>query len=201
LSAASPAYRLHPRWDSLDALVAANADADGLLRIDLGCGHNKPDGYVGLDDLSGAGAQIADAANAPDIDMDLNHAPLPFAAASVAEARASHFLEHSNLDHVFAEVHRVLAPGGVFLFVVPYANSAAGMFPGHAIFLTETFFEQNLAFQQRFAIDRIRYEAGDAWRELPWVVRRLLPFDIARKVLFNVCVAMTVWASARADAR
>jgi SAM-dependent methyltransferase len=192
------AHTLAPRWASLEELTAARALPGGRLRLDLGCGHVTPEGFIGLDDRSGEDAQHADGDHGPDVLLDLNAERYPFADGSCAEIRASHFLEHSNLPHVFDEVARLLAPGGVFYFKVPYANSAEGMFPGHQIFLTERFFEQNLQFQRLFAIDRLQYTPSDVWRELPWVVRRLLPFDVARKVLFNVCWEMSVWASPRA---
>lgn len=190
----SALYRLHPQWDSIDAILAAHPEG---LSIDLGCGFVKPEGFVGLDDLSGITAQIPDDANAPDVYMNLNADPLPFPDASVVEVRASHFLEHSHLDHVITETHRVLRPGGTFLFVVPYANSAEGMFPGHNIFLTERFFELNMTFQDRFEIVKTEFFPTQIWHDLPWVVRRLLPFDVARKVLFNVCHQMAIWATPR----
>jgi len=53
-----------------------------------------------------------------------------------SDVRASHFLELSAFDHVISESYRVLKPDGHFIFAVPYANSADGMYPGHLIFLT-----------------------------------------------------------------
>lgn len=109
--------------------------------------------------------------------------------------RSSHFLEHSNLGHIFDEAFRVLRSGGTFLFAVPYANSAQGMFPGHQIFLTEQFFYENLHFQRLFRIVREHYDESHAWNELPDEFKRMLPFEQARKVLFNVCHQMTIWAT------
>jgi hypothetical protein len=72
------------------------------------------------------------------------------------------------------------------------------MFPGHSIFLTERFFEQNAHFQRSFVITRIEYTPSDVWAQVPRIIRKLLPFDVARKVLFNVCWEMLVWATPRA---
>jgi SAM-dependent methyltransferase len=193
-------FVVHPRWGSLQELIDAHSDVEGSIRIDLGCGYVKPEGFIGLDDLSGSGAQFPSEERAPDVFLDLNTAPLPFAESSCCEVRCSHFLEHSNLDHIFDEVFRVLAPGGIFLFVVPYANSAEGMYPGHHIFLTERFFEENLHFQRLFTISREEYTPTAIWESLPEQVRELLPFDQARKVLFNVCNQMLIWAEPRKDA-
>jgi len=192
-------YTLHPRWRSLEELIEAHAEEDGAVKLDLGCGYVKPDGFIGLDDLTGAGAQLPTEDRAPDMFLDLNSDPLPFDVDSCSEVRSSHFLEHSNLDHVFDQVFRVLRPGGTFLFVVPYANSAQGMFPGHQIFLTERFFYDNLHFQRLFRIVREHYSASEVWEGLPKEVRELLPFDQARQVLFNVCNQMTIWATPRKE--
>ena len=190
-------YTLHPQWGTLEELIEAHADEDGALKLDLGCGFVKPDGFIGLDDLTGVGAQLPSEERAPDVFLDLNSASLPFEEDSCSEVRSSHFLEHSNLAHVFDQVFRVLRPGGTFLFVVPYANSAQGMFPGHQIFLTERFFHENLHFQRLFRIVREQYDPSDVWQSLPEEVKQLLPFDQARLVLFNVCHQMAIWATPR----
>src|SRR6476646_2390261 len=122
---------LADRWSSLEELLAAHRP----LRLDLGCGWVKEPGYVGLD-----------------VFLALNADPYPFADGSVAEVRSRHFLEHSLLDHVFHEAYRLLRPGGRFVAIVPYANSADGMAPGHNVFLTERFFERNPSFQAKFAV-------------------------------------------------
>ena len=188
-------FVLNSRWSSVDEIVAA-APASGL-RLDLGCGYVKPEGFIGLDNLIGEGAQIVDEANAPDVLMDLNRAPLPFPDNSCAEVRSSHFLEHSNLNHVINESYRVLKPDGVFMFAVPYANSAEGLYPGHAIFLTEKWFQENLNFQAKFELIGEEYTPSDDWLALPALVRRLVPFDFARRHLFNACRQMTLRARPR----
>lgn len=190
-------YTLHPRWSSLQELIDAKGDDEGALQLDLGCGYVKPEGFIGLDDLTGAAAQHPSEELAPDVFLDLNQAPLPFEEDSCKEVRASHFLEHSNLNHIFEQVFRVLRPGGTFLFVVPYANSAEGMFPGHQIFLTERFFYENLHFQHLFHIDREQYTPSEIWEAMPKELKKMLPFDQARQVLFNVCNQMMIWASPR----
>ena len=65
----------------------------------------------GLDNLVGTTTQIRSDKNSSDILMDLNHDPLPFNDDTCIEVRSSHFLEHSNLDHVINESYRVLKVG------------------------------------------------------------------------------------------
>jgi SAM-dependent methyltransferase len=187
-------YAIAQGWPSLDAILDAYPEG---LRIDLGCGFVKPPGFIGLDNLVGAGVQDVDVHNGPDILIDLNAEPLPFPAASCIEARSSHFLEHSNLDHVICEVHRVLAPGSTFRFAVPYANSADGMFPGHTIFLTEKFFRLNRTFQDRFEIVEERFRPTEDYLALPRLVRALIPPKFARTFLFNAFGEMTIVARRR----
>jgi ubiquinone/menaquinone biosynthesis C-methylase UbiE len=64
--------------------------------------------------LSGAEAQIHDNTNAPDIFLDLNVETLPFENDSCIEVRCSHFLEHSNVDHIIKESFRVMKANGFF---------------------------------------------------------------------------------------
>jgi SAM-dependent methyltransferase len=185
-------YVLHERWQSVADIVAAHRDHG--LRIDLGSGYAKPEGFVGIDNLSGERTQVPNAANAPDILMNLNRSRFPFADGSVDEVRSSHFLEHSELDHVIDESHRVLRDDGIFLFAVPYANSAEGMYPGHLIFLTEKWFYENLNFQAKFQIVDEVYTPSDDWLALPRMARRIVPFRYARRFLFNACSQMIITA-------
>jgi SAM-dependent methyltransferase len=201
----SSSFRLNHRWPSIDALINANPD----LRLDLGCGKVKPDGYVGIDSLVGVppdqlscGQNTADdpqgvGHSGPDLYMDLNHEHLPFPDNSCVEVHARHFLEHSVLDHIFSEVWRVLKPGGVFVIIIPYANSAWGMYPGHNIFLTERFFAESESFAGRFGIERTTYRQDEAWEAWPRLLRWVIPYGWARTHLFNVCKEMRIEAVAR----
>ncbi len=167
--------------------------------LDLGCGYYKPPGFIGIDNLVGENSQIINEGNAPDILMDINNCVLPFADGSCNEVRASHFLEHSDVDHIINEVYRVLKPGGIFLFAVPYANSAEGMYPGHNIFFTEKWFLNNLNFQKKFYIMREEYLPSTDYISLPWYIRMVLPFNFSRKFLFNACSQMTLTCKTRIE--
>jgi SAM-dependent methyltransferase len=104
------------------------------IRLDIGCGGNKNQGFVGIDILPLPGVDIV---------HDLETFPWPLPDECVTTAVASHVLEHINPHKgVFIgfmnEVWRVLKPGGQFAFVVPYAESF-GMFqdPTHCNFINE----------------------------------------------------------------
>ena len=137
-----------------------------------------------------------DSHTGPDVYLDLNHDSFPFPDGSCVEVRARHFLEHSVIDHIFAETWRVLGNDGLFVIIVPYANSAWGMYPGHSIFLTERFFAESESFVSRFTIERTTYRQDEAWERWPWLLRRLIPYRWARTHLFNVCKEMRIEARA-----
>lgn len=176
--------------DSLQAIFERYGPAP--FRIDLGCGQSKPKGYIGLDNCSGFPAQIPNPENLPDIYMDLNYARFPFHDNSCEVVRCSHFLEHSNVDHIVMESYRVLVEGGTLLIIVPYANSAEGMYPGHSLFFTEKWFHLNIVFQKHFEILEEHFKESDEFAKFPPELKRLLPFEVARTFLFNACNEMTL---------
>jgi len=180
---------LNTKFSSLEDLFA-HYGRDGL-KLDLGCGYYKPEGYIGIDNGIGFGAQIENQENFPDILMDIDKNPLPFADNSCMEVRASHFLEHSNDGiHVINEIFRVLHPAGLFRLILPYASSALGMYPGHHAFFTEKWFHENIWFQQHWDIRHEIFTPSDYWKHSPWYFRKLIPFDWARIFFFNACEQM-----------
>jgi hypothetical protein len=89
-----------------------------LLRLDLGCGQNKMEGFVGVDfaDIEGV-----------DIVHDLREMPWPFDSDSVDEARAIHFYEHldgKQRVEFMNELWRVLKVGSgcILAFPAPYSS-------------------------------------------------------------------------------
>lgn len=130
----------------------AKAKYNNGIRLDIGCGNNKQEGFAGMDYRPG-----------PQVDIvhNLEQFPWPLPDESVSFAFASHVLEHINpaspdpklvglIDLLLKkklisenevstyigenhqlgtfirfmdEVWRVLEPGGRFVFVVPYAGS------------------------------------------------------------------------------
>lgn len=91
----------------------------GGIKLDIGCGQSKQEGFVGID---------MDAHPNVDIVHDIEITPWPLPDESVLTAISSHVLEHINPHkgvflRVMDEIWRVMKPGGQFAFVVPYAGS------------------------------------------------------------------------------
>lgn len=97
-----------------------------MLKIDIGCGGKKKDGFIGLDQYPMEGVDHV---------LDLGRTRWPFEDGSVDEAFTSHFMEHLKPEQrcfVMNELHRVLVPGGVCNLVVPHwSNSRAYGDPTH----------------------------------------------------------------------
>jgi SAM-dependent methyltransferase len=99
------------------------------LKIDLGCGSAKREGFIGVDYVSAPGVDYV---------VDLTKERLPFADASVDHVFSAHFLEHIGLpNQVFQEIGRVCRDHATIEFWTPYAFSHEGFIYGHVTFLTE----------------------------------------------------------------
>jgi Methyltransferase domain len=88
------------------------------IKIDLGCGPHKQDGFIGLDRITFPGVDKV---------CDLGRDRWPFADGSVDEAFTSHFVEHLDAVervHFANELHRVLVPGGKCTLIVPHWSSS-----------------------------------------------------------------------------
>lgn len=88
------------------------------LKIDLGCGPNPREGFVGVDMFKMDNVSIV---------CNLAKEKWPFKDNSVDEAHASHFIEHlTNLGdkwertHFFNELWRVLKPGAKATLIFPH---------------------------------------------------------------------------------
>ena len=89
------------------------------IRLDIGAGQNKQEGFVGLDIEPHKGVDIV---------QDCEEFPWSLPDECVILATASHLLEHINphkgvFIQFMNEVWRIMKPGGEFAFVVPFAGS------------------------------------------------------------------------------
>jgi predicted SAM-dependent methyltransferase len=96
------------------------------IRLDLGCGKTKPDGWVGVDTIAFPGVDHV---------CHLGRERWPFADGSVEEARSMHALEHlaqGERVHFANELYRVLRAGGKAQIVTPdWSHACAYGDPTH----------------------------------------------------------------------
>ena len=86
------------------------------LRLDIGCGPNKREGFTGVDQTAFKGVDVV---------TDLRK-PWPFKDGSVEEIHCSHCIEHfTALErcHVYNEMYRVLKQGGKVSIIAPHWSS------------------------------------------------------------------------------
>lgn len=172
----------------IDDLIQAH-EKEGI-RLDLGCGYYKKHGFIGIDNLVGSASQI-ETDHGPDIIMDLMAEPIPFAESSVDEVLCSHYLEHVDIGRMIEEVYRVLKPTGVWHIILPYANSAQGMYPGHFAFYTEKWFSLNKPFNDKFSVFKMAWRKTPLYDQIPERMRA--GFQIDRQIYFNVCDEFTLY--------
>lgn len=84
------------------------------MKLDLGCGKNKQEGFHGVDSIAFDGVDTV---------MDVRVTPWPWEDNSVDEVHSSHFLEHlTGPERVefFNELYRVIKPGAQARFITPH---------------------------------------------------------------------------------
>lgn len=105
----------------MNAMVQTEETAP--LKLDLGCGKNKKEGFLGVDQRQFPGVDVV---------TDLMQ-PWPWADGSVEEINLCHVLEHftgPQRVHIFNEMYRVLVKGGKATIATPHwcSNRAYGDF-------------------------------------------------------------------------
>lgn len=103
------------------------------MKLDIGCGNRKREGYTGMD-----------IANLPGVDIvcDIKQGLPMVKDNSVEEIYCAHVLEHiTNMEEVVKEFHRVLKAGGRLIIRVPHCFSPSAFGdPTHCRYFTyETF--------------------------------------------------------------
>lgn len=86
------------------------------MKLNLGCGFRKAEGYVNVD---------LQAAAEPDLVLDLEDLPWPWPDGAIAHIRAHHVLEHLGADQflfigIVGEIYRTLCVGGTIEIKVPH---------------------------------------------------------------------------------
>jgi ubiquinone/menaquinone biosynthesis C-methylase UbiE len=103
------------------------------MKLDIGCGQNKKEGFIGLDCLRMPGVDIV---------CDINKDKIPLEDSSIDEIYSMHFLEHvDNVLSTMEEIWRISKSGAKITIAVPYFTSV-GAFrdPTHQhFFVYDTF--------------------------------------------------------------
>lgn len=84
-----------------------------LLKLNLGAGKSRMEGYLSVDSIAFDGLDVV---------ADLRK-PWPWSDSTVSDIYMSHVLEHFTGDervHIFNEMYRVLIPGGKAYIVTPH---------------------------------------------------------------------------------
>lgn len=93
-----------------------------MVKLDLGCGKNKKEGFIGVDQYK---------MDNVDVVLNIGEDRWPWEDESVEEINASHFLEHLTpiqRMHFMNEAFRVLKKGGKATIITPHwaSNRAYG---------------------------------------------------------------------------
>ncbi len=165
-----------------DTYIEANARAwaarQGLLALDLGAAHNRPPGYLGVDQYAGENVDIV--ATLPE--------RMPVDDNSVGVIRAVDFLEHvADKVGLINELYRALAPGGLLLSQTPSTDGrGAYQDPTHVAFYNENSFWYYTERQYRnfvpqinaaFQVSRLVTYFPTEWHEqhrIPYVTANLI---------------------------
>jgi len=155
------------------------------MKIDLGCGKMKKDGYIGIDRVQ---------TGAVDLVHDLATG-IPLADDTVSAVYSNHCLEHlPDTVFIMQEIYRVCQHGAVVELRVPYAKSdGAFKDPTHKTFYTEKTFEYfagdndrfDYALGVRFTITRVSYIYSGPFRVMARFVPGVVLFPL-RRLLWNV---------------
>lgn len=98
--------------------VGEEASVVEPIKLDIGCGNKKKEGFIGIDLIPFDGVDHV---------FNVGTGRWPFEDASVTEAHTSHFIEHLTAIeriHFCNELYRVLSSGGKCTLVTPHWGSA-----------------------------------------------------------------------------
>ena len=152
------------------------------MKLNLGVGKNRLEGYVGLD--------IRPEVN-PDVLCDILQG-LPYDDSSVEEVVALDFLEHIPIQStifVITEIWRVLEPGGIFKSSTPDAEHGQGSWidPTHVNPWVEGrwLYFSNPACREVYDIEA-NFEIIKITRRLTDVANRVYHLDVLARAVKNV---------------
>ncbi|HEY8896733.1 MAG TPA: methyltransferase domain-containing protein [Niastella sp.] len=150
-----------------------------ILKLDLGCGGSKREGYLGVDSLSLPGVDVV---------HNLTQYPYPFEDGTVHEVWMDNVLEHlQNPLRVMEEIYRICAPGAAVYIAVPYFRSFyAAIDPTHVNFFGVwwfNYFDPGHKFhhkyqysQAKFKVEHIEFDREFKKDKIGFFHKRLIRF-------------------------
>jgi len=139
-----------------------------ILKLDIGCGNSKREGFVGLDVLKLPGVDIV---------HDLNVFPYPVASGTIEEVWMDQVLEHlAEPLKAMEEIHRICRPAAKVTVGVPYFRSRYAVIdPTHRNFFGVdwfAYFDPNHPFCKRYAYTSARFSVNRLIFDREFVRRR-----------------------------
>lgn len=168
------------------------------MKLELGCGNNKREGFFGIDVQPG-----------PQVDLLLNieESKLPFDDDSIDYVYSSHTFEHlTHYPFVLQEIFRVCKHNAVVEIWTPYGKSNDGLLFGHYTFMTETHFKHICFEYDRFYLGEKKgyFEWFKTHYNLyPGIIESLnrlsIPFEFAMEHMFNIALEWGVYMKVKKD--
>lgn len=87
-----------------------------MVKLDIGCGPNKKEGFIGIDQIDFGQDLVHDIRNG-----------IPYKEDEVEEVYSSHFVEHLTAEeriNFFNELYRVMKAGAKCTIIVPHWSSS-----------------------------------------------------------------------------
>lgn len=161
-----------------------------MKKLDLGCGNNKPEGFLGLNYPE---------TEQTDIVHDLTELPLPFEDSEFGHFRANNVLEHipdSVYDGLIEEIGRITREGGLVEITGPYYLTEHSVAGDHHRAYSDVSFnvysvdhDYPTAKPQIFRLRNVEY----TWRDRLYlkVLKKIFPSHLLRKHVPNTVVEIT----------
>lgn len=136
-----------------------------MLKLDLGCGNAKRDGFTGVDSLSLPGVDIV---------HNLAKYPYPFSDNSVEEVWLDNVLEHlPNPMLVIEEIYRICKKDAVVNVAVPYFRSFyATIDPTHVNFFGLNwfnYFDPAHPFHKKYQYSKASFKVEKILFDREWI--------------------------------
>lgn len=160
-----------------------------MFKLDVGCGQNKKEGYIGIDVLPADGVDFV---------LDITREKLPLPNDSADEIFSNHFFEHiDSPKEALEELIRVSVEGAIFEIWTPYLKSDEAFLLGHRHFYNETIWKHICMEYPQFwlkdveatlRLDKFHYVLKpDTVAELD---RLKIPLGFALAHMFNIASEM-----------